>query len=85
MSHIRTVSHIQKKCNRSQAIAVYRLHFYFYKILSIFENKTDNKKDDAGKNYDRADGVKRQAEPRRQKRENGKTGNGAGNADNYGQ
>ena len=53
--------------------------------LLVFENKTDNKKDDTGKNYDRADGVKRQAEPRRQKRENGKTGNGAGNANYYGQ
>ena len=53
--------------------------------LLIFERKTDGEKDDAGKNYDRADGDDGQTESLRQKWKNGKTGNGAGNANYYGQ
>src|SRR3989338_3097670 len=60
--------------------------FIKYHLISlVFKNKTDGEKDDAGKDYDRADGDDGQTEPRRQKRENGKAGNSAGDTDNYGQ
>ena len=51
--------------------------------LFVFENKTDGEKGDAGENYNRTNSNDGQTESFRQKRENGKTGNNAGDTYHY--